>query len=74
MSGYTFTSKVDTLHYLFSGVDERFLESKTCTEESELHVSWFFYNHFMFSYVLKLRYASLIVTCRDHTPGFLVVG
>ncbi|XP_021318704.1 uncharacterized protein LOC8069424 isoform X3 [Sorghum bicolor] len=26
MSGYTFTSKMDTLHYLFSGVEERTLE------------------------------------------------
>ncbi|TVU13348.1 hypothetical protein EJB05_40400 [Eragrostis curvula] len=39
MSGYTFSSKVETLDYLFSGMDERFLESKACAEENDLHKS-----------------------------------
>ncbi|KAK3145172.1 hypothetical protein QOZ80_4AG0324520 [Eleusine coracana subsp. coracana] len=40
MSGYTFYSKVETLHFLFSGMDERFMESKACAEDNELHRSY----------------------------------
>jgi len=47
MSGYTFTSKMDTLHYLFSGVEERTLELQASVEDNELHVSQFLFSHAM---------------------------
>ena len=49
MSGYTFTSKMETLHYLFSGVEERMLELHAGAEDNELHVSLFLFNHAMLS-------------------------
>lgn len=42
MSGYTFTSKMETLEYLFSGMEERMLESQESTGDNELHVSQLF--------------------------------
>ncbi|AQK43042.1 methyl binding domain113 [Zea mays] len=39
MSGYMFTSKMETLHYLFSGVEERMLELQASAEDNELHES-----------------------------------
>ncbi|PUZ46306.1 hypothetical protein GQ55_7G054000 [Panicum hallii var. hallii] len=39
VSGYTFTSKMETLEYLFSGMEERMLESQERTEDNELHGS-----------------------------------
>ncbi|WVZ84588.1 hypothetical protein U9M48_031611 [Paspalum notatum var. saurae] len=40
VSGYTFTSKMETLHYLFSGMEERMLETHTNARDNELHVSY----------------------------------
>ncbi|KAJ1270294.1 hypothetical protein BS78_06G042900 [Paspalum vaginatum] len=40
VSGYTFTSKMETLHYLFSGVEERMLETQANARDDELHVSY----------------------------------
>ncbi|XP_062184086.1 uncharacterized protein LOC133888021 isoform X1 [Phragmites australis] len=37
VSGYTFSSKMETLHYLFSGTEDRVLESQACAEDNELH-------------------------------------
>ncbi|KAG2565081.1 hypothetical protein PVAP13_7NG034400 [Panicum virgatum] len=39
VSGYTFTSKMETIEYLFSGMEERMLESQERTEDNELHGS-----------------------------------
>lgn len=39
VSGYTFSTKMETLHYLFSEMDERVLESQACADDNELHVS-----------------------------------
>ncbi|OEL29367.1 hypothetical protein BAE44_0009614 [Dichanthelium oligosanthes] len=39
VSGYTFTSKMETLDYLFSGMEDRMLESQESTEDDELHRS-----------------------------------
>uniref|UniRef100_A0A0E0KNK5 MBD domain-containing protein n=1 Tax=Oryza punctata TaxID=4537 RepID=A0A0E0KNK5_ORYPU len=36
LSGLTFTMKSEVLHYLFSGMDERFLESKNCAADNKL--------------------------------------
>uniref|UniRef100_A0A0D9ZI62 MBD domain-containing protein n=1 Tax=Oryza glumipatula TaxID=40148 RepID=A0A0D9ZI62_9ORYZ len=37
VSGYTFSTKMETLHYLFSEMDERVLESQACADDNELH-------------------------------------
>nr|CAB3484063.1 unnamed protein product [Digitaria exilis] len=37
VSGYTFTSKMEALEYLFSGMEERMLESQESTGDNELH-------------------------------------
>ncbi|KAG8083554.1 hypothetical protein GUJ93_ZPchr0015g6667 [Zizania palustris] len=37
VSGYTFSTKMETLHYLFSEMDERVLESHLCPDDNELH-------------------------------------
>lgn len=39
ISGLTFTMKSEVLQYLFSGMDERFLESKNCAADNQLIVS-----------------------------------
>uniref|UniRef100_A0A0D9ZIB0 MBD domain-containing protein n=1 Tax=Oryza glumipatula TaxID=40148 RepID=A0A0D9ZIB0_9ORYZ len=36
ISGLTFTMKSEVLQYLFSGMDERFLESKNCAADNQL--------------------------------------
>lgn len=36
ISGYTFTMESEVLHYLFSGIDEDLLESKSCIEGDTL--------------------------------------
>jgi hypothetical protein len=38
---------MDTLHYLFSGVEERTLELQASVEDNELHVSQFLFSHAM---------------------------
>ena len=48
MSGYTFTSKMETLHYLFTGLEERMLELQASAEDNELHVSQFLFSHAIF--------------------------
>jgi hypothetical protein len=47
VSGCTFTSKLETLEYLFSGIEERMLESHESAEDNEL-VSQFFCSHAIF--------------------------
>lgn len=37
VSGYTFSTKMEALRYLFSEMEERVLESQACAEENELH-------------------------------------
>ncbi|XP_006653226.2 uncharacterized protein LOC102699500 [Oryza brachyantha] len=37
VSGYTFSTKMETLYYLFSEMDERVLESQACADGNELH-------------------------------------
>ena len=54
VSGYTFTSKMETIEYLFSGMEERMLESQERTEDNELHVSQFFCSHAMFYAAVEL--------------------
>lgn len=39
VSGYTFSTDMEALDYLFSEMDERILESEACAEDNELHVS-----------------------------------
>ena len=41
-SGITFTMKSEVLYYLFSEMDQRFLESKNCVVGNNLTVSYIY--------------------------------
>jgi hypothetical protein len=40
---------METLHYLFSGVEEHMLELQASAVDNELHVSQFLFSHAMLS-------------------------
>jgi hypothetical protein len=50
VSEYTFSTDTEALNYLFSEMDEHMLESHTCTEDNELHVSEFSICHVLITF------------------------